>query len=148
MNFFNFQTIVENINVTLLESLLSPYSMLINDWLRQQEAEFSIKAPTTTNLQHWIGRERGNGNIKSRFFVVTLGFVQDCRNSAIFKMDLFTTIGNNRAVCCCSSSVIFTDKIKIGWKWPYHECSIRSTFLFCRQVLICFVENANYFLFD
>ena len=41
-------------------------------------AEFSAKAPTTTNSQHWIGGKGGNGNIKSKFFGVTLGFVQDC----------------------------------------------------------------------
>ena len=71
-------TIVDKINVTLHQSLLSSHSMLINKWLRQREAEFSSKAPTTTNLQYWIGGKGGNGNIKSRFFGVTLDFVQDC----------------------------------------------------------------------
>ena len=39
-------------------------------------AEFSAKAPTTTNLQHGIGGKGGNGNIKSKLFGVTL--VEDC----------------------------------------------------------------------
>ena len=45
-------TIVDKINVTLLQSPLFPHSMLINECLKQQEAEFSAKAPATTNLQH------------------------------------------------------------------------------------------------
>ena len=85
MNFFSMfrlrcgsTPIVDKINVTLLQTPLCPHLMLISEWLRQREAKFSAKAPTTTNLQHWIGEKRGNGNIKSRFFGVTLGFVQDC----------------------------------------------------------------------
>ena len=78
-------TIVDKINVTLQQSPLSPHSMLINEWLRQREAEFSAKAPTTTNLQHWIGGKGGNGNIKCRFFAVTLGLVQDCSFTYISK---------------------------------------------------------------
>ena len=81
LDFFNIQTIVDKINVTLLQSPISPHSMLINEWLRQQVAKFSTKAPTTTNLQHWIGGKGGNGNIKSKFFGVTVGFVQDCSSS-------------------------------------------------------------------
>ena len=71
-------TIVDKINVTLLQSPLCSNSMLINEWMRQREAEYFAKAPTTTNLQHLIGGKGGNGNIKSRFFGVTLSFVQDC----------------------------------------------------------------------
>ena len=76
-DFFNFQIIVDKIHVTFLPSPLSPHSMLINEWLRHQKAEFSAKTPTTTNLQHWIKGKGGNGNKKSRFFGVTSGFVQD-----------------------------------------------------------------------
>ena len=43
-------TIMDKINVTLLQSPLCPHSMLISKWLRQREAEFSAEAPTTTNL--------------------------------------------------------------------------------------------------
>ena len=78
MNKFINSTIMNKINVTLLQSPLLPPSMLINEWLRKREAEFSTKAPTTTNLQHWIRGKGGSGNIKSRIFTVTLSFVQDC----------------------------------------------------------------------
>ena len=60
-------TIVDKTNVTLLQSPFPPSLMLINEWLRQREAEFSAKALTTTNLQHWTEGEGGNGNLKVDF---------------------------------------------------------------------------------
>ena len=51
-------------------------------------------------------------------------FKDGSRNSAIFKMKLFTTIGNSRVYnqwtvvfgCCCSNSTIFTGKLKLDEK--------------------------------
>ena len=63
-------TIEDKTNVTLLQFLLSPCSMLINERLRQREAEFSTKAPTTANLQHWNGDKGGNGNIRVDFLAL------------------------------------------------------------------------------
>ena len=63
----------------------------------------------------WFSRKTGlvfvHGNV----------FKDGSRNSAIFKMELFTTIGNGRVynqwtvvfAYCCSNSTIPTDKIKI-----------------------------------
>ena len=70
---------MDETNVTLLQPLLSPHSTLINERLRQRESEFSTKAPTTANLQHWNENIGGNGNLRVDFFVVTLDFVQDCK---------------------------------------------------------------------
>ena len=60
--------IEDKTNVTLLQFLLSPCSMLINERLRQREAEFSTKAPTTANL--WNGDKGGNGNIRVDFLAL------------------------------------------------------------------------------
>ena len=64
----------------------------------------------------WFSKETGlvcvHGNV----------FKDGSRNSAIFKMELFTTIGNGRVynqwavvfASCCGNSTNFTSKIKIG----------------------------------
>ena len=65
--FFNFHTIVDKTNVTLLQSPLSPQSMLINERLRQREGECSAKAPTTRNLQHWNWGKGGQYQYASRY---------------------------------------------------------------------------------
>ena len=72
-------TIVDKTNVTLLQSPLSPHSMLINERLTQRETGFSTKEPTITTLQNLNWGKRGQWKYKSRFFGVTLRFVQDCR---------------------------------------------------------------------
>ena len=68
------------------------------------------------NKKRLVSHETGlvfvNGNI----------FKEGSRNSAMFKMELFETIGNCRVhnqqtvvfTRCYSNSTIFTDKIKIG----------------------------------
>ena len=88
------------------------------------------------------------------------------RNSAPFKMELFATICNDRVynqwmvvfACCCGNSTIFTDKIKMEWKWSCLEGGIRYNFLFSRHVFtflwkrqslsvlltFCFILNINY----
>ena len=73
-------------------------------------------------------------------------FKDGSRNSATFTMELFAAIGNGRVynqwrvgfACFCSNLTIFTDKIKIEWKWPYLEGGIRHNFLFCRYVFTFF----------
>ena len=93
-------------------------------------------------------------------------FKDRSKNSAIFKMELFLTIGNGRVynkwtvvfACYSVNSIIFTGKIKIGWKWPCLEGGIRYDFLFCRPVFtffwkpqllsvlltFCFISKINY----
>ena len=91
-------------------------------------------------------------------------FKDRSRNFATFKMELFATIDYGRVynqytivfACCCSNLIIFTGKIKIGWKWPCLEGGIRHDFLFCRHVFtffqkrqllcstICFISKINY----
>ena len=88
------------------------------------------------------------------------------KNSAIFKMELFSTIVNGRAykqltvvfAYCCSNSTIFGYKIKIRWKWPCLKGGIRYIFLFCRHVstffwklqflsvlvIYCLISKTNY----
>ena len=77
LDFFNFQAIVDKTNVMLLQSPLSPHSVLISERLTQRETEFSTKEPTVATLRNW--GKSGHWKYKSRFFCVTLGFVQDCR---------------------------------------------------------------------
>ena len=68
MDVFVFEpTVVGKTNVTLLQSSLSPHSMLINERLSQQETEFYTKESTIATLQHWIGGKENNGNIKVDF---------------------------------------------------------------------------------
>ena len=68
-------TIEDKTNVTLLQSPLSSHSMLINEGLTQLETGFFTKEPTIATLNRW---EREQWKYNSRFFGVTLGFVQDC----------------------------------------------------------------------
>ena len=68
--------LIESIQWTLK---LQSMNDLINERLRQRESEFSIKAPTTANLQHWNEGKGGNGNLRVDFFGVSLDFVQDCK---------------------------------------------------------------------
>ena len=70
LDFFNFQAIVDKTNVMLLQSPLSPHSMLISERLTQRETEFSTKEPTVATLPHGIGGKVGIGNIKVDFFVL------------------------------------------------------------------------------
>ena len=72
-------------------------------------------------------------------------FKNGSRNFAIFKMELFATIGNSRAysqwvvfACCCHNLIFITGKIKIRWKWPCLEGGIRYIFLFWRHVFTFF----------
>ena len=92
-------------------------------------------------------------------------FKDGSKNFAIFKMELFVTIGNGRAynqwtefACCCNNLIIFSDKIKIRCKWSCLEGNIRYTFLFCRHAFtffwkcwslsvsltLCFISKINY----
>ena len=67
-HFFNFQTVGDKTNVTLLQS---PYP-LIQCWMTQCETGFSTKEPTMTTLQQWIGKKGGKWKYKGRFLGVTL----------------------------------------------------------------------------
>ena len=79
-------------------------------------------------------------------FVHDNTFKDGSRNSAPFKIELFETIGNGRVYIqwtvvfayYCNNLIIFTAKIKTGWKWPCLEGSIRYDFLFCRHVFTFF----------
>ena len=76
-------------------------------------------------------------------------FKDGSRNSITFKIELFATISNGRVynqwtvvfACCCGNSTIFTGKIKIRWKWPCLEGTIRYDFLFCRHVFAFFWKS-------
>ena len=87
--------------------------------------------------------KKGWFSLKTRLVFVHFNIVKDgSRNSAPFKMELCATICNDRVynqwmvvfACCCSNSTIFTDKIKMEWKWSCLEGGIRYNFLFCRHV--------------
>ena len=67
-HFFNFQTVGDKTNVTLLQS---PYP-LIQCWMTQCETGFSTKEPTMATLQQWIGKKGGKWKYKGRFLGVTL----------------------------------------------------------------------------
>ena len=90
--------------------------------------------------KYWLSDEARLGSVDGNIFKD--GF----RNSATFKMGLFTTFGNGRAykqwiivfACCCGNSTIFKVKIKIGWKQQCLEGGIRYAFLFCRHVFTFF----------
>ena len=88
-------TNVDKINVTFLQSPLFPHSMLINECLKQWEAEFSAKVPAATNLQHWIGGKGGNKSMKNGFFGVTLGFAKDWS----FLTNIYKNFFNNCIIC-------------------------------------------------
>ena len=106
--------------------------------------------------RNWTGQVFVGGGI----------FKDRSKNSATFKVELFPTTGKGRIynqwtvviACCCIKSIVFTDKIKIGWKWPCLEGGIRYDFLFCRHVFtffrkcqllsvsltFCFISKINY----
>ena len=75
-NFSNFQTIVDKTNVTLLPS---PYHFTqfwsMNDW-RIERLDFSLWNQLSLLCSIKVGKK---GAMKSRFFGVTLGFVQHFR---------------------------------------------------------------------
>ena len=111
------------------------------------------------NKKDWFSHETG------LVFMHGKVFKDGSRNFAIFKMNLFAKISNDGAynqwtvfACNCGNLIIFTGKIKIGWKWPCLEGSIRYTFLFCRNIFtffrkrlllsvsltFCFITKINY----
>ena len=88
-------------------------------------------------------------------FVLGNNFKEGFRNSAIFKLELFATVGNGRAynqwtvvfVCCCGNSTIFKGKIKIGWKWLCFEGVIRYAVFFFVDIFEIFLKTPSTFCF-
>ena len=88
-----------------------PLTVFQTPWL-------SIKVVTFRNNKgkHWFSHETG------LVFMHGSVFKDGSRNSAIFKLELFATIGNSKAynqwtvvfACCCSKSTVSKGKIKIG----------------------------------
>ena len=69
---------------------------IIPCWMTQWKTGFSTKEPTIATLQHWIWGKWGKRKYKSRFFGVTLAFVQDCSHNHILRSNclyMFYKIG-------------------------------------------------------